>query len=111
MRSSDGAARADAGLEVDGVVRRSRAGWPSSAWPRAAPPRMMLTNRYEAPVVDLATLHLGAVPLSLYNSAATSQLTYLLDDAGVRRAWSPRPRSPTRPARRSTGPRASRSWS
>ena len=44
---------------------------------------MLLTNRHEAAVTDMATLHLGAVPLSLYNSSAPAQLAYLFDDAGV----------------------------
>ncbi|MCW3016691.1 MAG: AMP-dependent synthetase and ligase [Solirubrobacterales bacterium] len=42
---------------------------------------MLLTNRYEAAVVDMATLHLGAVPLSMYNSSSVGQLAYLLVDS------------------------------
>ena len=41
---------------------------------------LLLTNRSEAAVLDLATLHLGAVPLSLYNSTPVGQLAYLLAD-------------------------------
>jgi long-subunit acyl-CoA synthetase (AMP-forming) len=42
---------------------------------------LLLTNRYEAAVTDMATLHLGAVPVSFYNSSPLEQLAYLLADS------------------------------
>ncbi len=45
---------------------------------------LMMVNRPEFFVVDLAALFLGAIPFSLYNSAAASQLRHVLADAGAR---------------------------
>jgi long-chain acyl-CoA synthetase len=45
---------------------------------------LMLTNRPEFHVVDLAALHLGAVPFSVYNSSAPEQIQYLFANAGNR---------------------------
>jgi long-subunit acyl-CoA synthetase (AMP-forming) len=39
---------------------------------------MMLSNRPEALIVDVATMHLGAVPLSVYNTSSPEQVEYLL---------------------------------
>ncbi|HVE28416.1 MAG TPA: AMP-binding protein, partial [Sporichthya sp.] len=80
MRSSDGTVSLTWN-QVDGVVRQAAAGLAALGLGPGGTTCMMLTNRYEAAVVDLATLHVGAVPVSLYNSTATSQLVYLLDDA------------------------------
>ncbi len=80
MRSSDGAISLT-WTQVDAVVRRAAGGLAALGVGVGGTTCMMLSNRYEAAVVDLATLHLGAVPVSLYNSTATSQLSYLLDDA------------------------------
>jgi long-chain acyl-CoA synthetase len=44
----------------------------------------MLTNRPEFHVVDTATMHLGAIPFSMYNTASTEQIAYLLRDSGSR---------------------------
>ncbi|MBA3743683.1 long-chain fatty acid--CoA ligase [Sporichthya sp.] len=80
MRSSDGAVSLT-WAQVDEVVRQVAGGLGALGLGEGRTTCMMLANRYQAAVVDLATLHLGAVPVSLYNSTATSQLTYLLDDA------------------------------
>jgi long-subunit acyl-CoA synthetase (AMP-forming) len=80
MRSSDGAVSLT-WAQVDDTVRRVAGGLAALGLAAGGTTTMMLTNRYEAPVVDLATLHLGAVPVSLYNSTALSQLVYLLDDS------------------------------
>jgi long-subunit acyl-CoA synthetase (AMP-forming) len=69
--------------QVDAEVRAAAAGLGVLGVGVGGTTAMMLSNRYEAPVVDLATLHLGAVPVSVYNSSAASQLTYLLDDSGA----------------------------
>jgi len=42
---------------------------------------LLLTNRPEAAVVDMAALHLGAVPVSLYNTSPVGQLAFLLADS------------------------------
>src|SRR5690242_12492962 len=45
---------------------------------------ILLTNRPEFHLVDAAVMHLGAVPFSLYNSAAREQLAQILRDSGAR---------------------------
>ncbi len=80
MRSSDGTVSLT-WSQVDAAVRAAAGGLAALGVAEGGTTCMMLSNRYEAAVVDLATLHLGAVPVSLYNSTATSQLVYLLDDA------------------------------
>ncbi|HEX3613072.1 MAG TPA: AMP-binding protein [Sporichthyaceae bacterium] len=80
MRSSDGAVSLT-WQEVDAAVRAAAAGLAALGLAAGGTTAMMLSNRYEAAVVDLATLHVGAVPVSLYNSSATAQLVYLLDDS------------------------------
>jgi long-chain acyl-CoA synthetase len=80
MRSSDGAVSLT-WTQVDQEMRQVAGGLAALGVGPGGTTCMMLQNRYQAPVVDLATLHLGAVPVSLYNSTAPSQLTYLLDDA------------------------------
>jgi len=82
MRSSDGAVSLT-WREADAAVRAAAAGLAALGLAAGGTTAMMLSNRYEAPVVDLATLHLGAVPVSVYNSSAVGQLTYLLDDSGT----------------------------
>ena len=42
---------------------------------------LMLTNRPEFFAIDLAALAIGAIPFSLYNSAAASQLAHVLADS------------------------------
>ncbi|GAA0619913.1 fatty acid--CoA ligase FadD11 [Sporichthya brevicatena] len=80
MRASDGSVSLT-WSQVDAEVRRVAGGLAALGVTTGGTTCMMLANRYQAAVTDLATLHLGAVPVSLYNSTATSQLTYLLDDA------------------------------
>jgi long-subunit acyl-CoA synthetase (AMP-forming) len=67
--------------QVDAEVRAIAAGLTALGLKPGGTVVMMLTNRYEAAVVDLAALHAGAVPVSLYNSSPAAQLTYLLDDS------------------------------
>ncbi|QSE86550.1 AMP-dependent synthetase/ligase [Rhodococcus koreensis] len=45
---------------------------------------IMLTNRPEFHIVDLAAMHLGALPFSIYNTSAPNQIEYLFSDAGNR---------------------------
>lgn len=55
----------------------------------------MLTNRPEFHLVDCAAMHLGAVPFSLYNSAAREQLAQILRDSGARVLVTERAFAPT----------------
>jgi long-subunit acyl-CoA synthetase (AMP-forming) len=45
---------------------------------------LMLTNRPEFNLVDLAALHLGATPFSVYNTSTPEQVEYLFGNAGNR---------------------------
>ena len=48
---------------------------------------LMMTNRPEFFPIDLASLAMGAIPFSLYNSASPQQLADMLVDAGTRIAF------------------------
>jgi long-chain acyl-CoA synthetase len=43
---------------------------------------LMMLNRPEFHVVDLAAIHLGATPFSVYNTSSPEQIEYLFSDAG-----------------------------
>src|SRR5213078_1032494 len=43
---------------------------------------LMMVNRPEFHVVDLAAIHLGATPFSVYNTSSPEQIEYLFADAG-----------------------------
>jgi long-chain acyl-CoA synthetase len=43
---------------------------------------LMMVNRPEFHVVDLAAIHLGATPFSVYNTSSREQIEYLFTDAG-----------------------------
>ncbi len=45
---------------------------------------LMLTNRPEFHLVDVAAMHLGAVAFSVYNTSSPEQIEYLLGDAANR---------------------------
>ncbi|HUS22701.1 MAG TPA: AMP-dependent synthetase/ligase, partial [Aeromicrobium sp.] len=45
---------------------------------------LMTTNRPEFFIADMAALHLGATPFSIYNSSAPEQVEYLFGNAGNR---------------------------
>ncbi len=51
---------------------------------------IMLVNRPEFHVVDLAGLLVGATPFSIYNTSAPEQIEYLFGDAGNRIAFTER---------------------
>ncbi|MCA1842391.1 MAG: AMP-binding protein, partial [Actinobacteria bacterium] len=82
LRSSDGAVTLS-WREFDDRMRAVAGGLADLGVGPGGTVAMLLTNRYEAAVVDMATLHLGAVPLSLYNSTPVAQLTYLFTDSGA----------------------------
>jgi long-chain acyl-CoA synthetase len=82
LRSSDGAVTLS-WREFDERMRAVAGGLADLGVGPGGTVAMLLTNRYEAAVVDMATLHLGAVPLSLYNSTPPAQLAYLFADSGA----------------------------
>lgn len=45
---------------------------------------MLLTNRPEFTVIDLATQLAGGTPMSIYATSPIPEIAYLLDDAAVR---------------------------
>ncbi|MDI1463038.1 long-chain fatty acid--CoA ligase [Catellatospora sp. KI3] len=45
---------------------------------------LMLGNRPEFHLLDLAAVHLGAVPVSVYNTSSPEQLAHVLRDSGAR---------------------------
>jgi long-subunit acyl-CoA synthetase (AMP-forming) len=45
---------------------------------------LMMVNRPEFHVVDLAAIHLGATPFSVYNTSSREQIEFLFGDAGNR---------------------------
>ena len=49
---------------------------------------MMLGNRPEFHIVDLAAMTLGAIPFSIYKTSSPEQIEYLLTDADARVAVS-----------------------
>ncbi len=51
---------------------------------RGQPVALMLTNRPEFFVADLAVATLGAVPFSIYQTLAPEQIAYVVGDAGAR---------------------------
>jgi long-chain acyl-CoA synthetase len=80
LRSSDGTVRLS-WREFDTRMRAVAGGLADLGVGPGGTVAMLLTNRFEAAVVDMATLHLGAVPVSLYNSTPAGQLTYLFSDS------------------------------
>lgn len=63
-------ARATAGLQALGVARGDRV-------------VLMMRNRPEFHVVDLAVAMLGATPISIYNSSSPEQVQYLASHCGA----------------------------
>jgi long-subunit acyl-CoA synthetase (AMP-forming) len=70
--------------ELAGRVRRLAAGFAGLGLERGDTLGIMLTNRPEFNVADLAAMHLGATPFSIYNTSAPDQIEYLFSDAGNR---------------------------
>lgn len=63
-------------------VRRVAAGLAALGVKRGDTVGIMLTNRPEFHVVDLAVMHLGALAFSVYNTSAPAQIEYIFADAG-----------------------------
>jgi long-subunit acyl-CoA synthetase (AMP-forming) len=82
LRCSDGSVELT-WADFDTAVRAAAAGLAHLGVGRGATVAMLLTNRWEAAVVDMATLHLAAVPTSLYNNASIQQIAFVLEDCGA----------------------------
>src|SRR4051794_27967703 len=67
-------------------VRRVAAGLHAIGVRRGDTVALMLTNRPEFAVVDMAAMHLGAAPFSVYNTSSPEQVAYLFGNAGNRGA-------------------------
>ena len=65
-------------------VRAIAAGLAAIGVGRADTVALMLTNRPEYELVDTATLHLGAIPFSIYNTSSPEQINYLFGHAANR---------------------------
>ncbi|MEU8797105.1 long-chain fatty acid--CoA ligase [Spirillospora sp. NPDC048819] len=93
LRSSDGAVELTWGQYAE-RVRRIAGGLASLGVRRGDTVALMLTNRPEFHLVDMAVLHLGATPFSVYNTSPPSQVAHLFSNAGNRvvvteRQWVP----------------------
>jgi len=80
LRSSDGAT-ALTWREFDERMRAAAGGLADLGVGPGGTVALLLTNRFEAAVLDMAALHLGAVPVSLYNTSPLGQLAYLFADS------------------------------
>ncbi|WP_410567010.1 AMP-dependent synthetase/ligase [Amycolatopsis sp. cmx-4-61] len=83
LRSSDGAVELTWGRYAE-RVERIAGGLAALGVRRGDAVAIMLTNRPEFHLVDTASLHLGAVPFSVYNTSPVPQIGYLFSDAGNR---------------------------
>jgi long-chain acyl-CoA synthetase len=83
-QDASGAWKAISAAEVYGRVRAlatALAGWGIGKGDRVA---LLSENRWEWPVVDFATLALGAVDVPLYMTLTTEQVGYMLRDSGAK---------------------------
>ncbi|HEY5855206.1 MAG TPA: long-chain fatty acid--CoA ligase [Aldersonia sp.] len=83
VRSSDGHIQLT-WRQLGGRVRRVAAGLAALGVARGDTVALMLTNRPEFHVVDLAVMHLGATPFSIYNTSSRQQLEHAFSTAGNR---------------------------
>ena len=65
-------------------VRRLAGGLSGLGLERGDTVALMLNNRPEFHIVDMAAVHLGATPFSVYNTYSPEQIQYLVSDAGNR---------------------------
>lgn len=65
-------------------VRRIAIGLAARGVRRGDVVALMLRNRPEFNLVDMAVLHLGATPFSIYNTSPPEQIVYLFADAGAK---------------------------
>jgi long-chain acyl-CoA synthetase len=83
VRSADGSVSLTYGNLAE-RVRRVAAGLAALGVRKGDTVGIMLTNRPEFHLVDLAVMHLGAVAFSVYNTSAPGQIAYVFADAGNR---------------------------
>ena len=67
-----------------GRVRQIAAGLAGLGIGRGDTVALMMTNRPEFHLADTAVFHLGAVPFSVYNTAAAGQIAHVLADSACR---------------------------
>ena len=67
--------------EYNDRVRRIASGLASLGVRHGDTVALMMTNRPEFNLVDMAALHLGAIPFSVYNSSSTDQVEYVFSNA------------------------------
>jgi len=70
--------------ELDRAAREAAAGLAALGVGRGDAVGLMLTNRAEFHVADLAAMHLGAIPFSIYHTNPAEQIVPLLDNSGAR---------------------------
>ncbi|HEY5855210.1 MAG TPA: long-chain fatty acid--CoA ligase [Aldersonia sp.] len=83
LRSSDGALEIT-WREYGERVRRIAAGLAALGVRRGDTVAIMLTNRPEFHLVDVAVTHLGATPFSIYNTSSPEQMDHVFSTAGNR---------------------------
>jgi long-subunit acyl-CoA synthetase (AMP-forming) len=67
--------------ELRGLVQRIAGGLAKLGLEKGDTVALMLNNRWEFIPCDLAAVSLGAVPFSIYQTAATEQIQYVVSDA------------------------------
>jgi long-subunit acyl-CoA synthetase (AMP-forming) len=70
--------------EFDARVRRIAAGLAALGVARGDTVALLFTNRVEALLVDVAAMHLGATPFSIYATASPEQIDYVIGNADAR---------------------------
>ena len=81
-RQADGSWHTISGTDLLGRVRRLAnvlTGWGVQKGDRIA---LLTENRWEWPVIDFATLSLGAIDVPLYATTTAEQVGYMLRDSG-----------------------------
>jgi long-chain acyl-CoA synthetase len=85
LRSADGATELTF-AEYAERVRRIASGLAALGVSRGDRVALMMTNRPEFHLIDTAVIHLGATPFSIYATASTEQVAYVLENAGAETA-------------------------
>ena len=80
LRSADGAVELTFAQYAE-RVRAIAAGLAALGVARGDTVALMLTNRPEFHLADTAAIHLGATPVSVYNTSAPDQIAYLFENA------------------------------
>ena len=81
VRTPDDEVVAHLGARCSSASTRSPAAWPSSACGRGDTVAIMLGNRPEFHLVDLAAMTLGATPFSIYITYPAPEIEYLITDS------------------------------